>query len=152
MAEIKTIGESLSQIVIEIDTKRFSDIFKTLYGIGYMEYLDEVKNHILKNKDDTTILSELKDRIEETFEIFKKNNMTKIIESIKFDGINLNDIFKLECVDGIIKGPKDEPLVFVKHDYTEGRCRVNKGDYICKFSNGMWQVFGQEAYMNEIKK
>lgn len=27
-----------------------------------------------------------------------------------------------------------------------------KGDYICKFSNGMWQVFGQEAYMNEIKK
>ena len=65
------MGESLSQIVIEIDTKRFSDIFKTLYGIGYMEYLDEVKNHILKNKDDTTILSGLKDRIKVTFEIFK---------------------------------------------------------------------------------
>ena len=78
--------------------------------------------------------------------------MTKIIESIKFDGINLNDIFKLECVDGIIKGPKDEPLVSLKHDYTDGRRRANKGDYICKFSNGMWQVFGQEAYMNELKK
>ena len=76
----------------------------------------------------------------------------KIIESIKFTGTNLNDIFKLECVDGIIKGPKDEPLVFLKHEYTEWRRRVNKGDYICKFSNGMWQVFGQEAYMNEIKK
>ena len=56
--------------------------------------------------------------------------MTKIIESIKFDGINLNDIYKLECVDGIIKGPKDEPMVFLKHDYTEGRRMVNKGDYI----------------------
>lgn len=78
--------------------------------------------------------------------------MTKIIESIKFDGINLNDIYKLECVDGIIKGPKDEPMVFLKHDYTEGRRMVNKGDYICKFSNGMWQVFGNESYMNELKK
>lgn len=78
--------------------------------------------------------------------------MTKIIESIKFTGTNLNDIFKLECVDGIIKGPQDEPCVFLKVCYTEGRCRVNKGDYLCKFSNGMWQVFGQEAYMNELKK
>ena len=77
MAEIKTIGESLSQIVIEIDTKRFTDIFKKLYGIGYMEYLDEVKNHILKNKDDTTILSELKDRIKVTFEIFKNKQYDK---------------------------------------------------------------------------
>ena len=76
----------------------------------------------------------------------------EIIESIKLDVINLNDIFKLECVDGIFKGPKDEPCVFLKHEYTEGRRMANKGDYICKFSNGMWQVFGQEAYMNELKK
>lgn len=72
MAVIKTMGESLSQIVIKIDTKRFSDIFKMLYGIGYEEYLDNVKDNILKNKGDTTILSEIKDRIEITFEIFKK--------------------------------------------------------------------------------
>ena len=78
--------------------------------------------------------------------------MTKIIESIKFDGINLNDIFKLECVDGIIKDPQDEPCVFLKVCYTDGRRRVNKGDYLCKFANGMWQVFGQEAYKNEFKK
>ena len=72
MAEIKTMSESISQIVIEIDTKRFSDIFKKLYGIGYEEYLDNVKDNILKNNGDTTILSEIKDRIEITFEIFKK--------------------------------------------------------------------------------
>ena len=78
--------------------------------------------------------------------------MTKIIKAIKFTGTNLNDIFKLECVDGIIKGPKDEPLVFLKNDYTEGSLRAYKGNYICKFSNGMWQVFGEEAYMNELKK
>ena len=76
----------------------------------------------------------------------------EIIEAIKFDGINLNDIFKLECVDGIIKGPKDEPLVFLKHEYTEGSRMVNKGDYLCKFSNGMWKVFSSEEYMNELKK
>ena len=75
MAEIKTMGESLSQIVIEIDTKRFSDIFKTLYGIGYEEYLHEVKDNILKGKGDTTILSELKDRIKVTFKIFKKKTI-----------------------------------------------------------------------------
>ena len=77
MAVIKTMGESLSQIVIKIDTKRFSDIFKTLYGIGYKEYLDNVKDNILKNKGDTTILSEIKDRIEITFEIFKKKQYDK---------------------------------------------------------------------------
>ena len=76
----------------------------------------------------------------------------EIIEAIKFDGINLNDIFKLECVDGIIKFTKDEPLIFLKHDYTEGSRLANKGDYLCKFSNGMWQVFSPEEYMNELKK
>lgn len=78
--------------------------------------------------------------------------MTKIIKAIKFTGTNLNDIFKLECVDGIIKGPKDEPCVFLKHDYTDDSRVVKKGDYLCKFANGIWQVFGQEAYMNELKK
>lgn len=77
MAEIKTMSESLSQIVIEIDTKRFSDIFKKLYGIGYEEYLHDVKDNILKGKGDTTILSELKDRIKVTFEIFKNKQYDK---------------------------------------------------------------------------
>ena len=77
MAEIKKKGESLSQIFIKIDTKRFTDIFKTLYGVGYDQYLHEVKDNILKGKGDTTILSELKDRIEETFEIFKNKQYDK---------------------------------------------------------------------------
>ena len=76
----------------------------------------------------------------------------EIIESIKFTGINLNDIFKLECVDGIIKDHQDEPSVILKVCYTYGRRIVNKGDYLCKFSNGMWQVFSPEEYMNELKK
>ena len=76
----------------------------------------------------------------------------KIIKAIKFTGTNLNDIFKLECVEGIVKDPNDEPCVFLKQNYTEDCQGVNKGDYLCKFANGMWQVFGQEAYMNELKK
>lgn len=78
--------------------------------------------------------------------------MTKIIKAIKFTGTNLNDIFKLECVDGIVKSPKDGPCVFLKNDYTEGSRSACKGNYICKLSNGMWQVFGEEAYVNELKK
>ena len=78
--------------------------------------------------------------------------MTKIIKAIKFTGTNLNDIFKLECVDGIVKFTKDGPCVFLKHDYTEGSRMAYKGNYTCKLSNGMWQVFGEEAYMNELKK
>ena len=34
--------------------------------------------------------------------------MTKIIKAIKFTGTNLNDIFKLECVGGILKFTKNE--------------------------------------------
>lgn len=78
--------------------------------------------------------------------------MTKIIKAIKYTRTNLNDIFKLECVDGIVKDPNDEPCVFLKQNYTEGSRIVTKGEYLCKFSNGMWQVFSPEEYMNELKK
>ena len=80
--------------------------------------------------------------------------MTKIIESIKFDGINLNDIFKLECVDGIVKDDDEGfPVAVLKDEYKMGELwAAIPGTYLCKFSNGMWQVFGKEAYMNELKK
>ena len=78
--------------------------------------------------------------------------MVKIIESIKFDGTNLNDIFKLECVHGIYKSSRYGLMVILKGGCTKEIHSATKGDYICKLSNGMWQVFGQEVYMNEIKK
>ena len=67
--------------------------------------------------------------------------MTKIIESIKFTGININDIFKLECVDSVTKDCNGDPMVFLKPQYTQGRGIARKYDYLCKFANGMWQVF-----------
>ena len=77
--------------------------------------------------------------------------MAKIIESIKFTGTNLNDIFKLDVVRDIVKR-EDDVMVFLKGEYTCGRSFMRKGDYLCKLSNGMWQVFGQGAYINKIKK
>lgn len=77
--------------------------------------------------------------------------MTKIIEAIKFTGTNLNDIFKLDVVRDIVKR-EGEVVVFLKGEYTCERSFMRKGDYLCKFSNGMWQVFGKESYMNELKK
>ena len=77
--------------------------------------------------------------------------MTKIVESIKFTGTNLNDIFKLDVVRDIVKR-EDDVMVFLKGEYTCGRSFMRNGDYLCKLSNGMWQVFGQEAYMIELKE
>lgn len=70
----------------------------------------------------------------------------KIIEATRFDGRNIGYVFGLECVDGIIKNDNGEPTVLVKSNCTRGRRTARKGDYLCKFSNGMWQVFGAEAY------
>lgn len=70
----------------------------------------------------------------------------KIVEAIKFEGKNLDEIFKLPCVDGVVKGDNDKPMVFLKEKATKGRriCHVN--DYICKFKSGLYQIFGSEAY------
>ena len=80
----------------------------------------------------------------------KKEN--KIIEAIKITGKNLNEILKLECVDGYAECDGGRFGVFLSPQYTSGRIIANNGDYICKFANGMWQVYGQEAYMNELRK
>jgi hypothetical protein len=80
----------------------------------------------------------------------KKEN--KITEAIKITGNNLSEILELECVDCYAECDGGRFAVFLSPKYTAGRIIANSGDYICKFSNGMWQVFGQEAYMNELKK
>lgn len=72
----------------------------------------------------------------------------KVTESIKFEGKNLTDVFNLPCVDGIIKGEGDKPVVFLKAESTNGRRELHKNEYLCKFDSGLWQVFGKEAYDN----
>ena len=76
----------------------------------------------------------------------------KIIEATRFDGRNIGYVFGLECVDGIIKNDNGEPTAFIKAEYTAGRRRVYVGDYLCKFANGMWQVFEGEAKVYATSK
>lgn len=75
----------------------------------------------------------------------------KIIETIKFEGRNLNDIFGKECVSSVDKDCNGKPVIFLKSEYTLGRPALRRGEYLCKFANGMWQVFGAVAYENLIK-
>ncbi|WP_333615660.1 hypothetical protein [Bacteroides pyogenes] len=76
----------------------------------------------------------------------------QIVESIKFEGRNLTEVFKLECVERIIKLDDNSPHVYLSPKFTDGRRYLRKGEYLVKFANGMWQVFGAEAYQKLNKK
>lgn len=39
-----------------------------------------------------------------------------------------------------------EMVVIIDEAYTLGRTKARKGDHICMFANGWYQVFGVEAY------
>lgn len=45
----------------------------------------------------------------------------KFKQSITFDGRNLNDIFRLPCVESIDKGENGKPYVKLYRSCTEGR-------------------------------
>lgn len=60
--------------------------------------------------------------------------MTKIIEAIKFTGTNLNDIFKLECVDSVTKDCNGDLVVFLSvllSTVQIGKARAER-DQACK--------------------
>ena len=71
----------------------------------------------------------------------------RVTESIKFDGRNLGDMFRLKCVSAIVK-KNGQPVLHLDGRYTNGRRFVRKGEYLCRFASGMWQVFGVAAYDN----
>lgn len=75
----------------------------------------------------------------------------QIVESIKFEGRNLDDIFKLECVDGIIKGSDNDPVVTLEERLAGGRRYLRRGDYLCKLASGMWRVLESNEYHNLIQ-
>lgn len=70
----------------------------------------------------------------------------QIVESIKFEGKNLTEMFANECVKSISKTDNGNIIVYLKGEYTYGRSFMRKGEYLCRFESGLWQVFGAEAY------
>ena len=70
----------------------------------------------------------------------------KFKQAIAFDGRNLNDIFRLPCVESIDKGENGKPYVKLYRSCTEGRLIATVGTVLVQFSGGTWQVFGKEAW------
>lgn len=77
----------------------------------------------------------------------------EIIETIRFTGKDLDKIFKLECVDGIVKD-EDEgfPAVILKDEYFIGARNVLIPGYcLCKTGNGRWIIYRPEEYETVTK-
>lgn len=76
----------------------------------------------------------------------------KFKQSITFDGRNLNDIFRLPCVESIEKGENGKPYIKLYRSCTEGRLIATVGTVLVQFGGGTWQVFGKEAWERVTKE
>lgn len=69
----------------------------------------------------------------------------KVISDIHFNGKNINDIFKLPCVQAVTEDRNGKPEVLLKREFTKGRLTAHVGDHICQYESGLWQVYGSDA-------
>lgn len=74
----------------------------------------------------------------------------KAIKQIKITKFTLGNIKKLECVENI-KTVNGKVTVCLKKDMTNGRLEANMNQFLVKFQNGMWQVYGAKAINNLYK-
>ena len=70
----------------------------------------------------------------------------KFKQAIAFDGRNLNDIFRLPCVQAVEKGENGKPYIKLYASCTDGKLIATVGTVLVQFSNDTWQIFGKEAY------
>ena len=88
-----------------------------------------------------------------SYQLFSIGKTTmKFKQSITFDGRNLNDIFRLPCVESIDKGENGKPYIKLYRSCTEGRLIATVGTVLVQFSGGTWQVFGKEAWERATKE
>lgn len=76
----------------------------------------------------------------------------KFKQAIAFGGRNLNDIFRLPCVESIEKGENGKPYIKLYRSCTEGRLIATVGTVLVQFGNDTWQVFGKEAWERATKE
>ena len=64
----------------------------------------------------------------------------KIQRIINYTGKNLNDVFALPCVKGIIK-VNNAPYLVLWRDMAHGdNCVARPGDDLVQYTNGKWSV------------
>lgn len=73
------------------------------------------------------------------------NDNMRVVLDIHFNGKNIEEVFKLSCVEQIKKNDKGSPVLTLYQSSTEGRLTVNVGDHICQYASGKWQVYGSTA-------
>ena len=69
------------------------------------------------------------------------NRAMKEVRRIRFTGKNLNDVFNLDCVDGITKLAGKMPMLNLRKIMmrTE-KCLAFPGDELVDYGNGMWEA------------
>lgn len=63
----------------------------------------------------------------------------KFKQAIAFDGRNLNDIFRLPCVESIDKGENGKPYIKLYRSCTEGRLIATVGTVLVQFGKEAWE-------------
>ena len=62
-------------------------------------------------------------------------------QKIHFTGKNLNDIFHLPCVGGVLKKDFNKPFLFLKMEQMVDFSRfADVGDWLVEEDDGMWRV------------
>lgn len=64
------------------------------------------------------------------------------------NGYVSRDIFKLPCIEGVLKGKDGKPIYFTCSGIS--RRYVFPGDWICQDQGGRWQVLTDEEYKTII--
>lgn len=64
----------------------------------------------------------------------------KMKQKIHFTGKNLNDVFFLPCVVGIMKMDSDEPFLVLRDGMSYGSHYAGIGDWLVEEDDGKWHV------------
>ena len=61
-------------------------------------------------------------------------------QKIHFTGKNLNDVFFLPCVVGVMKMDSDEPYLILRDGMSDGSHYAVIGDWMVEEDDGKWHV------------
>ena len=70
---------------------------------------------------------------------YNEQKSDKMKQKIHFTGKNINDIFFLPCVVGIMKMDSDEPFLILRDGMSDGSHYAGIGDWLVE-EDGKWNV------------
>ena len=71
---------------------------------------------------------------------YNEQKKCKMKQKIHFTGKNLNDVFFLPCVCGVMKMDSDEPYLILRDGMSDGSHYAGIGDWLVEEDCGKWHV------------